>query len=243
MNFILRQKLKINIVLLAFQIGTKVGENKKIVIFHNMPPKLFKLAFLGEDDYLKRCTKDNRIRTDFILENVFSYLLQDFYEFDAICAINDKETNTLNHMKKILRTLKESSKGSLKSLCFELDDINEDKVGSILLGVAHELFSEGITWSRITAFIIFVGELTIMCLSQKLPTSIVDAMYESFSRLVKEKLETWIEDHNHWEGIFELSVENNNQLKESNWAKVLWHTTVRIVGTLASVSNVINNSV
>lgn len=165
------------------------------------PNLLFKAAFVrGElDDFEKRhYTKNDIIRTDFILENVFSYLLGDNYNFDAISAMNKKEKEIFNGMKETLNAFRDSYAGPVKSLCAEIDVITEDTVGSILLGVSNELFSEGITWSRIIAFFVFVGELTIMCIYKNLPKSIVDVMYECFSRLVKEKLESWIEDHDGW---------------------------------------------
>lgn len=165
------------------------------------PNLLFKAAFVrGElENFDKRpYTKNDIVRTDFILENAFAYLLENHYKFDAISAMNKKENDVWDHMKETLDAFRDSYASPVKNLCAEIDIINEDTVGSILLGVSNELFSEGITWSRIIALFVFVGELTIMCISKKLPKSIVDVMFECFSRLVKEKLESWIEDHDGW---------------------------------------------
>lgn len=157
-----------------------------------MNPSFFEAAYAGHDI----------VRTDFILENVFSYLVRDIYNFTAISPMNKKEKDVFEGMKETLNAFKDDYAYSVKSLCAEIGLITEDNVGSILLGVSNEVFSEGITWSRIIAFFVFVGELTIMCIYKKLPKSIVDVMYECFSRLVKEKLESWIEDHDGWVCIY-----------------------------------------
>lgn len=177
---------------------------------------LFKAVFTrGKlDDFEKRhYAKENIIRTDFILENTFSYLVCNHYKFDAISNMNKREKDIFENIKKTLHAFRESY--PIKNMCEEIDVINEDTVDSILLDVSNELFSEGITWSRIIAFFVFVGELTITCIEKKLLNSIVDVMYECFSRLVKEKLESWIENHDGWEGL-SISIQTENEFKTSN---------------------------
>lgn len=161
-----------------------------------MPPNLLiksglKRGELGD-------SKKNVIRTDFILENVFSYLLRNRHDFDAVSAMNKNEDDIWQYLKETLNAFKDSYANQLKILCSEIGVLNESTIGSVLLGVSNELFSEGITWSRIIAFFVFVGELTLMCISKKLPDSTLDQVYESFSTLVKEKLEPWINDHGGW---------------------------------------------
>lgn len=199
---------------------------------------LFRAAFLyGELDasekqsYIKRYI----IRTDFILENVFSHLVQKYYQFDAISPMNEKEKHLFEKLKEIINAFRDHYTGPVKNLCAEIDVICENTVGSIILGVANELFSEGITWSKILAFFVFIGELTVMCIVKKLPKSIVDVLYECFSRLVKEKLESWIEDHNGWEGIKSLSVvtKQKHSLKTS-WKKNLFHIACQVINLLPS---------
>lgn len=213
-----------------------------------MPPNLIvKAAFVrGELNDLQK--KDffgkDVIRTDFILQNMFAYLVKDQYKFDAISAINKREKDVLEGMKETVDAFRLNYASTVKSLCAEIDLITEDTLGSVLLGVSNELFSEGITWSRIIAFFVFVGELTILCVSRKISKSIVDVMYECFSRLVNEKLQSWIDDHDGWEGITSLSVvaQQENSLKISNpgWAKSLLYGTVRMIGTLAHIANTSN---
>lgn len=187
------------------------------------------------------------VRTDFVLENVFSYLVRAHYNFTAITAVNQKERYVLEGIKETLNAFKEGYEHSVKSLCTKLDIsiITEDYVGSILFGVSNEVFAEGITWSHIITFFVFVGELAILSISQNLPESVVAAIYESFSVLVKEKLVTWIEDHNGWEGCTSLSIvaeqENLIEMTNRSWAKSFFHTTIRVIGTLASVANTANN--
>lgn len=205
---------------------------------------LFKAAFMSEelDNFENRYyTKENIIRTDFILENVFSYLVCNHYEFDAISRMNKKEKETFEKLKETINAFRESYIDPIEKWCEEIDVINEDDVGSILLTVSNELFSEGITWSRIIAFFIFVGELTITCIKKKLPKLIADVIYESFSRLVKERLESWIEDHDGWEGInsLSISIQKENVLKTSDpsWIKNLFYRTCEMISSILSKEN------
>lgn len=180
-----------------------------------------------EDMEKKYYTKEDIIRTDFILENVFSVLVRDYYNFDAISWMNKKEKDVLEKIVEILNVFRDKFADPIKSLCREIVVINEDTVSPILLKVSYEVFAEGISWSRIIAFFAFVGELTITCIERKIPKSNVDVIYEIFSRLVKEKIESWIEDHDGWEGIKSVSVVTTSKEKLStpSWSKHLLHLT------------------
>lgn len=196
---------------------------------------LFKAAFVrGElDDFERQSCIKKDVRIDFILENVFSYLLPNVYNFDALCSTNEKEKHLIEKIKKILNAFRDSYSDPVKILCAELTVINEENISSILLDVADELFSEGITWSKIIAFFAFVGELTTMCIKRKLPKSLVNVMYESFSRLVKVKLESWIDDHDGWEGLTSLSIvtqpEHLLRISKPSWAKSVLNATNRLI--------------
>lgn len=201
---------------------------------------LFKAMFVrGElDDFEKRYyTKEDIIKTDCILENVFSYLLRDHYNFNTICKMYKKEKHVFETIKETLNFFRNKYGDLVKILCSEMDDIDEDTVDSVLLGVAHALFSEGITWSRIIAFFHFVGELTITCIIRKLPNSLVDVIYECFSKCVKVKLESWIEDHDGWEGVSSLSVsiqEHLLNISKLSCSKSLLYATRKQIFALTS---------
>lgn len=181
------------------------------------------------DDVEKRYyTKENIIKTDCILENIFSYLLRDHYNFNTICKMNKKEKHAFETIKEYLNLFVNEYADILKTLCAEIDDINEDTVGPVLLGVADAVYCEGTTWSRIIAFCIFVGELTIMCIQRKLPNSIVDVIYECFTKYVIENLKSWIEDHGGWEGVSCLSVskqEHLSRISRPSWSRTLLYAT------------------
>lgn len=193
---------------------------------------LFKSAFMRKetDSFEERCyNKQKIIRSDYILENIFSYLLRDHYNFDAISPMNEKEKQVFEGTKEILDVFRESYATPLKNLIAEIN-VEEITIGSQLLCVADEMFCDGITWNRIIAFIVFVGELTII---KKLPTSLVDVIYECFSRLVKEKLESWIEDHDGWDSLNKLSVvsqqENSFKASNTNWTSTLKYNIIHII--------------
>lgn len=193
---------------------------------------LLKSTFMRKeiDCFEERCyNKEEIIRTDFLLENIFSYLLRDHYNFDAISPMNEKEKQVFEGTKEILDVFRDSYAIPVKNLISEIN-VEEITIGSTLLSVSNELFSEGITWSRIIAFFVFVGELTVI---KKLPPSLVDVIYECFSRLVKEKLESWIEDHNGWDTLKKLSVvfqqENSFKASNTNWVSTLLHNVIQMI--------------
>lgn len=80
-----------------------------------------------------------------------------------------------------------------------------------------------------------------MCINEKISEPIVDIMYECFARLVKEKLESWVEDNNGWIGVESLSTvlqkETSLNMSNPSWAKYLLNATIiRFTGTLASTA-------
>lgn len=211
-----------------------------------MPPNLSAKGpvFRGEFESFVSCEGKDTIRTDFILQNIFSYALRNTYAFDAVSAMNKKEEFVLKELKETFNAFQSNFGDAIRGLCREVE-VTHDTIGSVIVGVANELFSEGITWSRIIALFAFMGELTLQCLSRKYPDSIVDGIYECFCRLVKEKLKCWVDDHGGWEGLTALSVtqqENTDSFESpksanSGWAKSLFYSTVRMIGTLAHFAN------
>lgn len=180
--------------------------------------KLCKADFVrGELDDFERMeikSKNDIVRTNFLLENIFSHMLGDKHNFNVIIsAINKKENDVLEKLKKVIDSLRNQFGNLLQNLCGELDEISEDRIESILSDIACELFNRvtwDITWSRIMCFFVFVGELTVTCVSKKVPASLVDAIFEIFSRLVTEKIEYWVEYHGDWENIpLNLLLEEN----------------------------------
>lgn len=189
-------------------------------------------AFIREEQKL------NIIRTDFITENALLYLLENYYSFYAIRPVNKKEEDTFNKFKNVLISFRNKI-DPLKNICEAIfnNGITESTVNCYLLGVANELFSEGITWSRIVGYFIFAGELAIICIKFQVSKSIVNAICKSFSMIVKEKLETWIEDHDGWEGILSLEVAERSDLTKQSWTKVILNVIIRVVGVSRHILN------
>lgn len=160
------------------------------------------LKFFFKRLFVREKTKNNSVRTEFILKNIFSYMLKDIYKFNTICAENQKEKDTLEKFKELLIKFKDEYGSLVKKDCFEIGPINEDTIESILLNVSAELFSNGINWYLIIGFFYFVGELAFVVVSLNLPISLINIIFDNFFKLVTERLEVWIQDHNGWEGIF-----------------------------------------
>ena len=187
-------------------------------------------------------TKDTSVRIDFVLKNIFSYLLRNTYDFNVVNAVNKKEEYILNYIKRILDICRRSYGLSMKHYLEDMfkNKITEDDIDSVLLGVANEIFSDGITWNRITAFFIFVGELANLCINDlRLQTTVIDIMYESYSKLVKEKLLTWIEEHQGWEGILSVTTIEQKHLVTTSGMKTFLHTAIRAIGILSYAANAI----
>lgn len=210
-----------------------------------MPPNLFvKQDYIrGEYEPVQKKDIKNSVRTDFILKNVYAHLLG----IKCDCnSVNKEEGNVLEGVIETVDAFRKTYANTVRGLCSEIGEVTEDTLHSVLLGVSNELFNEGITWGRIIALFVFVGELTVICIARNESNPIVDVMYECFARLVREKLESWIEDHNGWEGItsLALAIQEDNPSKNSNtWAKSLLYGTVRMIGTLALIANSTSNVV
>lgn len=158
-------------------------------------------------------------KTDFFLKTIFSHLTYNHYnKFDAINAINKKEKLFFEETIQILNVYRDSFQYLIKEMHVEMSFVNKDNVDSILSIMAKEMFSDCITWSRIAAFFVFIGEFTILCIEKKISSSIVDIIYKNFSKIVKEKLELWVNVHGGWEGIKSLSI---NVKKEENFFHLL----------------------
>lgn len=186
-----------------------------------------------------RKSKNDIIRTDFLLENVFSYSLGDNYKFCPVSAINKKEKDTLEKIIKLYDLFGDRHGHFMSSLCKEFTEITEDTIDPILLGVAKEIFSGVISWSQIICYFYFVGQLAVMCIDGNLPKSTVDVTYESFSRFVKTEIEPWIKDHDDWERFLSLTIKYENSsstdIEKSSCIKFLLYSAIKIIGNLLKI--------
>lgn len=175
---------------------------------------VFETIFLYKENQDLKKTEKYMPKTDFFLKSIFSHLIFNHYnKFDPTSAINKNEKIIFEETIQILNDYKNSFQYLIKKMHVEMSFVTEDNVGSILSLMAKEIFSDCITWSRIAAFFVFIGEFTILCIEKKISSSIVDVIYKSFSKIVKEKLESWVDVHGGWEGIKSLSI---NFKKEEN---------------------------
>ncbi|KFM57241.1 Bcl-2-like protein 1, partial [Stegodyphus mimosarum] len=84
-------------------------------------------------------------------------------------------------------------------MCESLD-VREETIKCTVEGVANELFSEGVKWSRIVAFFVFGGELAVHCAKQSMP-QLIDNIAYSVAAYITEQLLPWINDNGGWEGL------------------------------------------
>ena len=188
-------------------------------------------------------TVNDIIRDDFILENIYAFLLESYCFFNCnIRAMNQKEKKVLEHIKKLIKIFIKDYEDSVAKLVKEIGDFNENEFSFILFNVGEELFADGITWSRIIAFFIFVRGLGIQSISKKLPTSWIDVLCECSARFVKEKLCSWIENQGGWEEILTLDATEKKIVKEEpNWIRrLLPFIAIKILCTLEYIGNKYN---
>ena len=198
-----------------------------------------------DDSFKYHDTKTNNIRTNFILKNVYAFLLKDYYNFDAeMYATNQNEKNVLKCIEKNLTIFRDFYKIEMKNFVETINIMDKSYIESVLLKTANVLFEDGITWCRIIAYFSFVGELGIWCISKNLPISFINDLYESFKHFVDIKLEKWIQDHDGWEGIltvFESEELVKEEISKSDWIKRMLQVTISMLGALAKIGNTVYN--
>lgn len=198
----------------------------------------FKTSFMCKEHENFQKLKKESVRSDFLLKSIFAYMIENTYKFDTISARNQKEKDTIESIKRMLSQFKDECGYDLREQCLEIHLINEDTIDRILSDISNELFSEGITRFKIIAFFAFVGELTHMVIYKKLPKTLVNVIFNHFSKFVYEKLELWIHDHGGWESIF-IKKEDKSKFF---WVKCLLHSILKIMGTISDVQNMLNGN-
>ena len=199
----------------------------------------------------KNYINDKIVREDFIFENVYAFLLENYFPFDCnISAMNQKEKDVLEHIKKIINIVSEQydfSKiinnvseqydFSIARVIETIQDLTEDDLSFTLSRIAEELFDDYISWSSIISYFILVRQLGIRSISKKL---CVEVLYCCYSRLLKEKLSLWIENHDGWEGILIFDVEEQKQIVKEE-PKVKFETSsLQEIAMDKILSNLIN---
>lgn len=101
-------------------------------------------------------------------------------------------------------------------MCEKLD-ISEVTLQPTIVGVANELFSEGIKWARIVAFFVFGSELALHCKDRNWP-HLINIISHSVSLYITEKLLPWINDHGGWEGLVVFNESSDHdQTPQGRW--------------------------
>lgn len=142
----------------------------------------------------KQILQKDRIRTDFVLQNAFAYLLKDEHPFNAVRSKNDKEDDALKKIKETIDIYQFVYAESAKQYCRKLGPLTGDVLEEVLSQIFNGIFNAGIDKNKIMGFFILAGELSKICLMPK----DVEIMYLCFSKHVKKKLKRWIYDHGGW---------------------------------------------
>lgn len=100
-------------------------------------------------------------------------------------------------------------------MCGRLD-LTPSVAQTAFLDVLNELFSEGITWSRIVGAFAFSFELSAHCV-EKNWSDLVDGIASWLSSYVCTRLLPWIQDHGGWDGLVAFSEERDDTGSDSPW--------------------------
>lgn len=181
------------------------------------------------------CQKNTMVRTDFILQNVYSTLLNYYgLHFKAVAAISDYEKNIIVMMKRTIDTFRVIYLAEIRQLCIALGRLDDQiflvtsnlfhrNVSYILVECFKEVFADGVTWSKIITFMLFAAEL---CFSHGFSG---DVIYESFSTLMENKLQSLISSHRNYQDIFSsLKMEEQPTIL----VRRIWHNTIKMLRVL-----------
>ncbi|XP_064456102.1 bcl-2-like protein 1 [Ornithodoros turicata] len=119
----------------------------------------------------------------------------------------------------VLRTLGDEFltkyRDEFTQMCARLE-LTPSLAQAAFLGVLNELFSEGITWSRIVGAFAFSTELSSHCV-EKNWADLVDSIASWLSSYVCTRLLPWIQDHQGWDGLIAYSEDREGRSTESPW--------------------------
>lgn len=152
------------------------------------------------------CNINNTLEVSCIVNDYISYQLQLYLSKDA--RLHLKVGTSLTPPSKVslaLRSLGDEFKTKYHTIFVEITknlDICAATAYATFNGVANELFSEGITWSRIVALFVFSSEIMLTILSQrKNENEIVDEVTQWLTAYITNHLSVWIRDHDGWDGL------------------------------------------
>ncbi|KAF8792126.1 Apoptosis regulator R11 like protein [Argiope bruennichi] len=212
------------------------------------PNLLLKAGFVrGDYDSKETVTK---CRTDFILQNVYFLVIKNDSTFKPMSAVNSKEERVFMIYKAIIEEFRDSYTNTIQNMTKRMQNVPLEFISQLLQTVSAELFCEGITWSKVIGFFVFVGELALQRITNDKSGDATKKIYECFCRHVKETLITWVEDNGGWEGLECLSLKNDSALKldatsdlnptkssEQVWYKSFATGAFRVVGTLFQLAS------
>jgi len=103
---------------------------------------------------------------------------------------------------------------TFSEMCSQLQ-FTKDTANETFHGVLNEVFSMGITWSRVIAVFSFSGALALQCVKREMP-DVVSEISTWLSNYIDENLIRWIEDHGGWNGIIEFQQSDGDRdIKEA----------------------------
>lgn len=129
------------------------------------------------------------IRSEFVVQNIFSHIIQNKYRFITLPPCNILEKKFLTYKLKVIDEFEPIA--DIRKLCLEVD-INDTTLRDTISEIGIQVFADGINKYRILVFIIFVAEL---CLLKDLsPIATYSALWIFFQC----NLESWIKNHDGW---------------------------------------------
>lgn len=137
-----------------------------------------------------------KVRTNFILANTFTHLRKSVHpmELTKLPALNAKEERVLKRVFKFCNIIHHFHFAKIYYLVCSFFQVEKNKLEELLYSLYDQLFTNGITWSRI---LLFIDIITFFAITH----SPNDLLFKYFSKIVAEKLQPWIDEHDGWEAI------------------------------------------
>ncbi|XP_023221577.1 bcl-2-like protein 2 [Centruroides sculpturatus] len=133
-----------------------------------------------------------------IVNDYISYYLQmNGYEWGSVNATPSKVNSSLRSLANDFKT---KYPDRILKMTNDLN-IHPSNACPILLGVSNELFSDGVTWTKIVAFFVFASEMALICHRYGSDTKIVNDVAEWSTSYIKSNLLMWITCNGGWNNL------------------------------------------
>lgn len=162
------------------------------------------------------------VRTDFILTHAFAHFRRSFHpiELPTLDPLNPTEENVLKRVVILCKIIDHFYLEKMYNLVCNFFRVEQIKLEELLYSLYDQIFPNHITWYRILLFIEIITCIAVTYRPNEL-------LFNYFSKIVKEKLQPWIEEHNGWETV---DIDEKMEFPDVNFDHILLRRSKRLAG-------------